>query len=171
MINFSKLAALAKATPKKVETTQSSLDELAQERMSRRAALRRIGMTGAMTVIGVMSIDDLARVAAKKLEQNELTRGIASDFKDSGVAFAAPGLSTQDTFATPDDGLTEKRTPCDCYCECDKTYAADVSACGPRPLLIFPTPYTIAVSLAWKKCIFDADTAHDACNLSCMFPL
>jgi len=56
--------------------------------MTRRAALRRLGMTGAMTVLGVLSIDDLARVAAKKLDEHEMTRGLAKDFKDAGIAFA-----------------------------------------------------------------------------------
>jgi len=87
MINFSKLAALAKATPSELAQSTSA-DALAQEKLTRRAALRRIGMTGAMTVLGVLSIDELARVAAKKLDEHEMTRGLAKDFRDAGVAFA-----------------------------------------------------------------------------------
>jgi len=89
MINLSKLAALAKATPKELAQSTSA-DALAQEKLTRRAALRRIGMTGSMTVLGVLSIDELARVAAKKLDEHEMTRGLAKDFKDAGVAMAAP---------------------------------------------------------------------------------
>jgi len=87
MINLSKLAALAKATP--TELAQStSADALAQEKLTRRAALRRLGMTGAMTVLGVLSVDELARVASKKLGEHEMTRNLANDFKDAGIAMA-----------------------------------------------------------------------------------
>jgi hypothetical protein len=100
MINLFKLAAMAKAAAKnKPEPALASSDKLAQEQMSRRAALRRIGMTGAMTVIGLMSIDDLARVSVKKLGEHEMTRGIAADFKAAGIGFQ--GVAFADGYMPP----------------------------------------------------------------------
>lgn len=102
-------------------------------------------MTGAMTVIGVMSIDDLARVAAKKLEQNELTRGIAQDFKNAGIAFAGP--TTQSI----------------CDMGVDNQYTADVAACGPEP-----SNWNVIGHAVWGLCIGQADSdrksGHDRCT-------
>ena len=58
------------------------------DKLSRRAALRRIGMTGGLSVLGLLTIDDLARLSADKLAQTELTRGLAADLRNAGVAFA-----------------------------------------------------------------------------------
>ncbi len=59
----------------------------------RRSALRKLGMTSGMALFGVFAIDDLARLAVKKLAQHQETKAIADsiahDFKDMGVAFAA----------------------------------------------------------------------------------
>lgn len=143
MINFSKLAALAKATPKELAQSTSA-DALAQEKLTRRAALRRIGMTGAMTVIGVMSIDDLARVSAKKLEQNELTRGIAQDFKNAGIAFATPSVQSI------------------CNMGCDNQHITDMAACGPAP-----AAWDIIGQVIWGVCRGQADSDRKTCHGSC----
>lgn len=87
MINLHTLASLVKVKPAP-KAVEPPIEKIADEKLSRRAALRRIGMIGGMAVLGTLSIDDLARVSAKKLEQNELTRGIAKDFRSAGVAFA-----------------------------------------------------------------------------------
>lgn len=86
MLNLKNLAKAAKAHPK-IEVPPV-IEKEAEEKMTRRAALRRIGMTGGLTVLGVLSIDELARLSAKKLEQHEMTKGLAKDFKEAGVAFA-----------------------------------------------------------------------------------
>lgn len=92
MINLRTLASLAKAKPASEAAKSPLTEKLDAERLSRRAALRRIGMVSGMAVLGTLTIDDLARVSAKKLQQNELTRGIgdslAKDFRNAGVAFA-----------------------------------------------------------------------------------
>lgn len=63
-----------------------------QERMSRRAALRKLGISSAATVLGVFAADDLARMAIMVMEQNKVTQRIAEalahDFKNAGVALA-----------------------------------------------------------------------------------
>lgn len=156
MINLSKLAALAKATP--TELAQStSADALAQEKLTRRAALRRIGMTGAMTVLGVLSIDELARVAAKKLDEHEMTRGLAKDFKDAGVAMAGP--------AAPSPGCHG-----DCIQSCNDEWDIETKACGPEPKFYYSWLGPIADWVRyqtsfnyWTACLHNSDTTWESC--------
>lgn len=84
MINLRILKAAAKAKP----TPALAPEAEPSEKMTRRAALRRLGMMGGMTVLGALTIDKLARISAQKLGQYELTSGLAKDFKNAGVAFA-----------------------------------------------------------------------------------
>lgn len=112
MINLRILSSLAKAKPAPEAMNSSLAENLDAEKLTRRAALRRIGMIGGLAVVGTLSIDDLARVSAKKLQQNELTRGIgnslAQDFRKSGVAFA-------DTLEIPNGYYMggRKKKPCE----------------------------------------------------------
>lgn len=157
MINLSKLAALAKATPKELAQSTSA-DALAQEKLTRRAALRRIGMTGAMTVLGVLSVDELARVAARKLDEHEMTRGLAKDFKYAGVAMAEGASS-----------MHCEGTDCKKVCRCAYNYYAD--ACGsepqytPSPLLTPAAAYILykADHLKWSICLNQAAAAEGDC--------
>lgn len=145
MINLNKLAAIAKATPKTEVNPASSLGKLNEEKLSRRAALRRIGMTGGIAVLGLLTVDDLARVAAKKLEQNELTRGIAKDFKSAGVAFAGPSVRSI------------------CEMGCDNQHTGDVADCGPAP-----SPLNIVAAAAHGYCILMAWKARNDCLDGCL---
>ena len=62
------------------------------ERMTRRGALRKFGFMAGMAVFATLSVDDLARIAAKKLQDTEATKGIgdtlAKEFRAAGVALA-----------------------------------------------------------------------------------
>lgn len=69
------------------------------EELTRRSALRKFGITSSMALFGMFAIDDLARVAIKKMEENKLTHEVgetvAKEFKNSGIAFAgADGSSS-----------------------------------------------------------------------------
>ncbi len=59
-----------------------------------------------MALFGMFAIDDLARLAVKKLAQHQETKAIADsiahDFKDMGVAFAAGTPSSVTPEAPPD---------------------------------------------------------------------
>lgn len=63
-----------------------------QEKMSRRAALRKIGMTSGMALFGMFAVDDLARLALRGLQQHKETQAVAEtvakELRSSGVAFA-----------------------------------------------------------------------------------
>lgn len=66
-----------------------------QEKMSRRAALRKIGLTSGMALFGMFAVDDLARLALRGLQQHKETQAVAEtvaqELRSSGVAFAADG--------------------------------------------------------------------------------
>ena len=92
------------------ETNDSTLDvntnvsearaKFEQARLSRRSALRKLGMTGGMALFSLLAVDYLARLAVKKLAQHQETKALANslahDFKDMGVAFAASGSGGPD---------------------------------------------------------------------------
>ena len=63
-----------------------------QERMNRRAALKKLGITSVATVLGVFAADDFARMAIRVMEQNKATRQVAEtlahELKNAGVALA-----------------------------------------------------------------------------------
>ena len=92
------------------------------DKLSRRAALRRIGMTGGLSVLGLLTIDDLARLSAGKLAQTELTRGLAADLRSAGVAFAdvygplGPAPRDPGPRGEPLDPYPECNGNCDCIC-------------------------------------------------------
>lgn len=64
-----------------------------QERMNRRAALKKLGITSVATVLGVFAADDFARMAIRVMEQNKATRQVAEtlahELKNAGVALAS----------------------------------------------------------------------------------
>lgn len=68
-----------------------------RERMSRRAALRKIGITSGMAVFALFSVDDLARMVGKAMERragdNKIADQIAREFQQAGIARAS-GPST-----------------------------------------------------------------------------
>ncbi|MDX1935242.1 MAG: hypothetical protein SFU56_21805 [Capsulimonadales bacterium] len=63
------------------------------ERLSRRQALRKFGFGAGMAALMALSADDLARLAAARLERvardNQTARQIAEEFKNAGIAQAA----------------------------------------------------------------------------------
>jgi len=68
-----------------------------QERLTRRAALRKMGYTSGIALFSMFAVDDLARMAIQKMEQHKETKQIAEtvakEFKNSGIAMANPNYS------------------------------------------------------------------------------
>ena len=83
------------SAPESQPDTETAREKFEQARLSRRAALRKIGMTSGMAFFGLFAVDDLARLAIKKMEQNKETRQVAEtvakEFKTAGIAFADAG--------------------------------------------------------------------------------
>lgn len=87
---------------------QASRKRFEDERMTRREALRRIGLMMGMATFAMLSVDDLARFSAKKLQEHEVSKGIgdslANEFRSAGVAFANPsGPPPPDPSGPPPD--------------------------------------------------------------------
>jgi hypothetical protein len=60
--------------------------------VSRRAALKKIGITSAMAVFAMFSVDDLARMVGQKMEQragdSKIAEQIAREFQQAGIVLA-----------------------------------------------------------------------------------
>ena len=71
-------------------------EKFERERLSRRQALKRLGMTSAMAAFALFSVDDLARMVGKAMQQragdNKVAEQVAQEFQQAGIAFAG-GLS------------------------------------------------------------------------------
>jgi hypothetical protein len=109
--------------------------EFEKEKMTRRVALRKFGITTGMSVFSLLAVDDLARIVISKMEEHRETRhiaeAVANEFNHTGVAFAQrPGNRCPDCDADvycynccnqPQDNCT------DIYnfnkCECDQAAA------------------------------------------------
>jgi len=61
------------------------------ERMSRRAALKRLGITTGMALFSLLTVDDMARLAARKLNDHGVCEDLAAEFKNAGIAVAQTG--------------------------------------------------------------------------------
>ncbi len=72
-----------------VETDKERFE---RERLTRRQALRKFGITASMATFAMFSVDDLARMVGKAMQQragdNKIARQIAQEFQQAGVALA-----------------------------------------------------------------------------------
>ena len=64
-----------------------------QEKMTRRAALRKLGFGAGFAAFSLLGADDLARIVGKRLERmagdNKIAEQIAREFQGAGIAMAA----------------------------------------------------------------------------------
>jgi len=71
---------------------ETAKEKFERERLSRRQALKRLGMTSAMAAFALFSVDDLARVVGNAMQQragdNKIAGQVAKEFQQSGVAYA-----------------------------------------------------------------------------------
>lgn len=128
----------ASATPK--------WDKVEQERLTRRAALRKMGYTSSIALFSMFAVDDLARMAIKQMEQHRETRQIAEtvakEFKNSGIALA--------------NSISD-------YCGCvDPCLPAKYFRCNP---CIWPcSGYTIGIDICSK---YTVGTDKSDCYVCC----
>ena len=63
-----------------------------QEKMTRRAALRKLGFGAGMAAFALLGVDDLARMVGKRMERmagdNKVAEQVAKEFQGMGVALA-----------------------------------------------------------------------------------
>jgi len=71
---------------------ETAKEKFERERLSRRQALKRFGMTSAMATFAMFSVDDLARMVGTAMQQrardNKIAGQIAREFQGAGVALA-----------------------------------------------------------------------------------
>ena len=136
------------------------------EKMTRRAALRKLGITSSMAFFSLFAVDDLARVAIKRMRQNEATRDIAEtvarEFKDSGIAFATTPVTTPCLVSEIKPGCAGGDIGTNCAC-C-QTAAATQEACVQQACLrCYPNglslwPWDFAETQKYNQCLTDGDT-------------
>lgn len=118
-----------------ISDTETAREKFEQGRLSRRAALRKMGITTGMAFFGMFAVDDLARMAIKQMEQHKETRQVAEtvakEFKNSGIAFAGPSGSS----GAPDPdckGCCSKSDATLCQKCCDDATAPNSDGGSPR---------------------------------------
>ena len=81
---------------------ETERERFERERLSRRQALKRLGMTSAMATFAMFSVDDLARMVGKAMQQragdNKVAGQIAQEFQKAGAVMAW-GASGSNCFA------------------------------------------------------------------------
>lgn len=75
------------------ETAQETTwEKFERERLSRRQALKKFGITTGMAVFAMFSVDDLARMVGKAMQQragdNRIANQLAKEFQQAGIAMA-----------------------------------------------------------------------------------
>lgn len=107
-----------------LDDVQAARKRFEQQKMTRRQALRKMGVMSATAVIGVLTIDDLARISAAKMQEHKATKAIgdslAKEFGAAGVAFADASSPTSSDQCNPDGGppvdCLDAAERAHCYC-------------------------------------------------------
>ncbi len=103
--------------------SKKSAEQIEQERLTRRQALRKLGFGAGLSAIMLLGADDLARMVGRRLQQmegdNKVAEQIAKEFRSAGVAFAS-GPS-----GTPCPPLF-----CDCIATCTGVDGRSVTDCA-----------------------------------------
>ena len=87
---------------------ETAKEKFERERLSRRQALKKFGITSAMATFALFSVDDLARMVGKAMQQraadNKVAEQIAQEFQQAGIALATTsGPSGSSTGSSPSD--------------------------------------------------------------------
>ena len=71
---------------------ETAMERFERERLSRRQALKKFGITSAMATFAMFSVDDLAHMVGKAMQQrasdNKVAQAIAKEFQGAGIAIA-----------------------------------------------------------------------------------
>ena len=85
--------AVPKAAGAEAIQAENAWVEFERGRLSRRQALKKLGMTSAMAAFALFSVDDLARTVGRAMQRrvadNKVVEQIAQEFQQAGVALAA----------------------------------------------------------------------------------
>lgn len=121
-----------KVKPQDVGSSESVTNRVEDSRVSRRAALRRLGFTAGAAFLGMFAADDLTRLVLSGMERHDATRGIADslahEFRDAGIAYGQGGggsshcgindVPCRCQFIDPETGTCPNPGPCGCCDPC-----------------------------------------------------
>ncbi len=86
-------AAEPEAVTETTEKPGAEWERFERGQVSRRAALKKMGITTGMAVFALFSVDDLARMVGREMERRErdsrVAEQIAREFSEAGIAMAA----------------------------------------------------------------------------------
>lgn len=126
--------AVSVAAGAEAAQTENAWVEFERGRVSRRQALKKLGMTSAMAAFALFSVDDLARMVGKAMQQraadNKVVEQVAKEFQQAGIALAydpngpCSGCVSGGTCVP---GTYQKCEKCCSGCSCE--HALDLS-CG-----------------------------------------
>lgn len=129
-----------------------------QEKLTRRAALRKLGFGAGMAAFALLGVDDLARMVGKRMERmagdNKVAEQVAKEFQAVGVASANP---------------SPYYSPQPCCSHCTNQQDIDDKKC-----LAIQQACTYAPSLCYANAMYCISTAglnaticDGHCNASC----
>ena len=127
-------------------------EKLEADKMTRRSALRKMGLTSGAVFGMFFAVDDLARLAIKKLEEHRATREIANsvahDFRNVGIAFGVTGQQLACSGC-----VAEKYTQ---YSRCQSTMSNCDGNCNGL------------VGAAYTSCTYACQSRLSSCNASAL---
>ncbi len=117
---------------------ETAKEKFERERLSRRQALKKFGITSAMATFALFSVDDLARMVGKAMQQragdNRVVEQIAKEFQQAGIVLADASSFPGDCGTTGGDSIPSSQRGTCCspanvgsycskypdYTDCDK---------------------------------------------------
>lgn len=87
---------LGTETPADIAGTMdtAAAQRVEQEKLTRRAALRKLGFGAGIAAFSLLGVDDFARMVGKRLQRNahdnKTAMAVAKEFQSAGIALAAP---------------------------------------------------------------------------------
>ncbi len=127
--------------------SKKTTEQVEQERLTRRAALRKLGFGAGLSAFMLLGVDDLARMVGTKMAQmdgdNKVAGQIAKEFQSAGVAMAAYSPSGCFESCPGHQYADDCESCCDKYCTngCDPQNGSNcvadcyaVSNCVSKPI-------------------------------------
>ena len=163
----SEAVAIADMTP---DEARAELAKREAQKLTRRAALAKMGVRGAMAIFAAFSVDDLARMVAKKMEQrageNAAIDEVARQLHNAGVSFAAASKQTTAQYcvsrATDPNGNYDQSTCKNCCInhktalqgQCDVQYPGCAGSISP-------------FCIGYYQCTGEVASDFNQCQLAC----
>ncbi len=143
---------------------ETALERFERERLSRRQALKKFGMTSAMATFALFSVDDLAHMVGKALAQqagdSKIAEQLAQEFQMVGIALALG----------PGGGPCVTPSGCDCQCQCNRQKATNDASCYKKfggGLCFYGNPFCPALNTCLDANPAIRTNCYSNCNTGC----